>query len=93
MLIKDLGRSRVIFLALVWGQELVVSISRMGLWLFSMDTDPWGCMFVEQNQNKDLCVDNMYKAFERTRHIPRNMVIGKPSTWLNLPAYAPLAFS
>jgi hypothetical protein len=31
MLIKDLGRSRVIFLALVRGQELVVFILMMGV--------------------------------------------------------------
>jgi hypothetical protein len=31
MLIKDLGRSRLIFLALARGQELIVSILIMGL--------------------------------------------------------------
>jgi hypothetical protein len=46
MLIKDLGRSRVIFLALVRGQELVVPILIKELWL-SVDTDPWECAVYE----------------------------------------------
>jgi hypothetical protein len=80
MLIRDLGRSRVIFLALARGQELVVSILKMGLRLF-VDTDPWGmpCLWnkieIRINLRISLC-----QAFERTRHIPRNMVISKPST-------------
>jgi hypothetical protein len=43
LLIRDLGRSRVIFLALTRGQELVVSIfiSKCG-WF--VDNDPWGCV-------------------------------------------------
>jgi hypothetical protein len=37
LLIRDLGRSRVIFLALARGQELVVSV----------DNDPWGLVVYE----------------------------------------------
>jgi hypothetical protein len=38
LLIRDLGRSRVIFLALARGQELVVSIF-ISEWWWSVDTD------------------------------------------------------
>jgi hypothetical protein len=53
LLIRDLDRSRVIFLALVRGQELVVSIfiSKCG---WSVDNDPWGCVVYETKKwNKD----------------------------------------
>jgi hypothetical protein len=58
LLIRDLGRSRVNFLALARGQELVVStlISRM------MVVYGHGSMGIRG------------QAFERTKHIPRNMV-------------------
>jgi hypothetical protein len=46
LLIRDLGRSRVIFLALARGQELVVSTLLTERW-WSMDTDPWGCIVYE----------------------------------------------
>jgi hypothetical protein len=46
LLIRDLGRSRVIFLALARGQELVVSIF-ISEWWWSVDTDPWGCVVYE----------------------------------------------
>jgi hypothetical protein len=46
LLIRDLGRSRVIFLALARGQELVVPTSyHIDDW--SVDTDPWGCVVYE----------------------------------------------
>jgi hypothetical protein len=46
LLIRDLDRSRVNFLALARGQELVVSIfiSKCG---WSVDNDPWGCVVYE----------------------------------------------
>ena len=40
LLIRDLGRSRVIFLALARGQELIVFILIMGYTYWSMDLDP-----------------------------------------------------
>jgi hypothetical protein len=43
LLIRDLGRSRVIFLALARGQGLVVSIF-ISEWWWSVDNDPWGCV-------------------------------------------------
>jgi hypothetical protein len=46
MLIQDLDRSQVIFLAIVRGQELVVSSLILELWWF-MDKDPWGCLVYE----------------------------------------------
>jgi hypothetical protein len=53
LLIRDLGRSRVIFLALARGQDLVVSIL-ITEQSWSLDTDPWGCVVYEmRNWNKD----------------------------------------
>jgi hypothetical protein len=41
LLIRDLGRSRAIFLALARGQELVVSIF-ISKYCWSVDNNPWG---------------------------------------------------
>ena len=46
LLIRDLGRSQVIFLALARGQELTVFVLIMGS-MMSVDTDPWGCVVYE----------------------------------------------
>ena len=46
LLIRDLGRSRVIFLALARGEELIVpTLISDRCW--SVDTDPWGCVVYE----------------------------------------------
>jgi hypothetical protein len=46
LLIRDLGRSRVIFLALTRGQELVVP-TFISYRCWSVDTDPWRCVVYE----------------------------------------------
>jgi hypothetical protein len=84
LLIRDLGRSRVIFLALTRGQELVVSIFILE-WRWSVDNDPWGCVVYETEKfGIRFNVWYLCQAFERTKHMSGNMVTDKPSTWLNL---------
>jgi hypothetical protein len=85
MLNQDLDRSRVIFLALTWGQELVVSIL-ITEWWWCVDTDPWGCVVYEAKLEEGLTCGYLCQAFERTKHMSGNMVTGKPSTWVNLGA-------
>jgi hypothetical protein len=43
LIIRNLGRSWVIFLALARGQELVVFIY-ISYWWWSVDNGPWGCV-------------------------------------------------
>jgi hypothetical protein len=43
LLIRDLGRSRVIFLALAWGQE-IACIQFISEWWWPVDNSPWGCV-------------------------------------------------
>jgi hypothetical protein len=49
----NLGRSRVIFLALARGQELIVA-TFISHWCWSVDNNPWGLVVYEmENLNKD----------------------------------------
>jgi hypothetical protein len=73
MLIKDLGRSRVIFLALTRGQEFVVSIFYNGIMtICGHGSMGMRCLRHEigiRINNEHLC-----QAFESTKNMPRNMV-------------------
>ena len=46
LLNQDLGRSRVIFLALARGQELIVP-TFISHWCWSVDNNPWGLVVYE----------------------------------------------
>jgi hypothetical protein len=73
LLIRDLGRSRVIFLALARGQELGVSIlycNDDGLWT----TIHGDALSTRQKLEYGLRCGTVCQAFERTKHMPRNMV-------------------
>jgi hypothetical protein len=53
LLIRDLDKSQVIFLALARGQELIVSIF-ISEWGWYVDNDPWGMRCLrDENWNKD----------------------------------------
>jgi hypothetical protein len=73
LLISDLGRSRVIFLALARGQELIVSIlyrNDDGL-LMTVHGD---ASSLRRELEKGLRCGTVCQAFERTKHMLRNMV-------------------
>jgi hypothetical protein len=53
LLIRDLGRSRVIFLALVRGQELIVSIFYIGMMMVCGHGSMGIVMSTKRNWNKD----------------------------------------
>jgi hypothetical protein len=72
LLIRDLVRI-VIFLALARGQELIVSIF-ISEWWWSVDNDPGGCVVYETEIEMRIKVCTVCQAFERTKHMPRNMV-------------------
>jgi hypothetical protein len=73
LLIRDLGRSRVIFLALARGQELIVSI------LYQNDdglltTVHGDASSLRRKLELRLRCGTVCQAFERAKHMPRNMV-------------------
>jgi hypothetical protein len=73
LLIRDLGRSRVNFLALARGQELVVStlISRM---MMVYGHGSMGIRGLREEIGKRINVRIPVSSVERTKHILRNMV-------------------
>jgi hypothetical protein len=81
LLIRDLDRSRVIFLALVRGQELVVSIFYNGM-MMVCGHGPMGmrCLWDEIGIRINMRIHA--SSVERTKHMSGNMVTGKPSTWV-----------
>jgi hypothetical protein len=56
LLNRDLGKSRVIFLALTRGQELTIFISITGIMIVYGHGSLRDALSIRRNWNKDLCV-------------------------------------
>jgi hypothetical protein len=83
-LIRDLGRSRVIFLALARGQELVVSTLLTERW-WSMDRDPWGCVVYKTEIgiriNVRIPVSSVWTYYAHTEKYGKSVSLVPEWTW------------
>jgi hypothetical protein len=80
MLIKDIGTSRVMFLTLVQGQELILFILIMGSMMVYGHGSRVDALSVRREWTLGLMCGYLSQAFERTKHMLGNMVTCKPST-------------
>jgi hypothetical protein len=80
LLIRDLGRSQVIFLALVRGQALIVFISITGSMMVYGLGPRVDALSMRRKWNLGLMCGYLSQAFESNRHMSGNMVTDKPST-------------
>jgi hypothetical protein len=80
LLIRDLGTSRVIFIALTLGWELIVFFFITISMMVHGHGSRVDALSMRQKWTYGLMCVFLSQEFERTKHMSGNMVTGKPST-------------